>query len=75
MDTVEVGVLLVLAVHVVGFRALQPTTNPHQLHSLLTPRQHMADSSECWPNTTSKVSLYHQGKSTGTFHLSRMLWD
>jgi len=32
----------------------------------------MADSAECWPNTISKVSLYHQGKSTVTFHLSWM---
>jgi len=34
----------------------------------------MADSAECWPNETSKASLYHQGKSTATFHLSKMLW-
>jgi len=35
----------------------------------------MADSAEYWINTTSKASLYHQGKSTATFHLSRMLWE
>jgi len=35
----------------------------------------MANTAECWPNTTSKLSLYCQGKSTATFHLSRMVWD
>jgi len=35
----------------------------------------MADSAECWLNTISKASLYHQGKSTAMFHLSRMLSD
>ena len=52
----------------------RPTINPPQLHSYHTPTQHMIDSAECWPNTTSKASPYHQGKSTTTFHLSKMLW-
>jgi hypothetical protein len=30
----------------------------------------MADSADCWLST-SKVSLYHQGKSTGIIYLSR----
>jgi len=53
----------------------RPTTNPPQIHSCLTPRQPMTDPAECWQNRSSKVSLYHQGKSTAIFHLSRMLWD
>jgi hypothetical protein len=35
----------------------------------------MADSAECWLNTSPKVLLYHHGKSTATFHLPRMPWD
>jgi G3E family GTPase len=50
----------------------RPTKDPPRLHSYLTSRQHMAGSAECWPNTTSKVSLYHQGKYTATFQLPRM---
>jgi len=42
-------------------RPLRPTKNPPRLHSYLTPREH-TDSAECWLNTTSKMSLYHQGK-------------
>ena len=30
--------------------------NPPRLHTYRTPKQHMAYSAECWPNTTSKVS-------------------
>jgi len=32
----------------------------------------MADSADCWLST-SKVSLYHQGKSTGIIYLSRFV--
>jgi len=53
----------------------RPTKNLPRTHSYLTPRQSMADSAERWQNTTSKVLLCHQGKSTAIFHLSRMLWD
>ena len=53
----------------------RPTTNLPQTHSCLTPRQHMTEPGKCWQNTTSTVSLNHQGKSTAIFHLSRMLWD
>jgi len=42
----------------------RPTINPPRLQTYLTPRQHMADSAECWQNTISEVSPYHQGKST-----------
>jgi hypothetical protein len=35
----------------------------------------MADSAECWPNTTSKVSPYHLEKYSTTFHQLRKLWD
>jgi hypothetical protein len=42
--------------------------NPPRLHTFCTPKQHMADSAECWPNTTSKVSPYHLGKYSATFH-------
>ena len=52
----------------------RPTTNPPPTHSCLTPRQPMTNPAEYWQNT-STVSLYHQGKSTAIFHLSRMLWD
>ena len=38
-------------------RQPKPMINPPQLHSYLTPRQHMADSAECWQNTTSEVSV------------------
>jgi hypothetical protein len=37
------------------------------LQSYLTPRKHMADSADCWLNTTSKVSITEE-KSTATFH-------
>jgi hypothetical protein len=53
----------------------RPTKDQPQWHSYLTPIQNMANSTECWLNTTSEVSLYHQGKSKATFHLSWMLWD
>jgi hypothetical protein len=75
MNTVEVVVLLVLVARVAGFRLRQPMTNPPQLYSYLTPRQHMGDSVEYWPNKTSKALLYDQGKYTATFLLSRILWD
>ena len=32
----------------------RPMINPPRLHTYRTPKQHMADSTECWPNTTSK---------------------
>jgi hypothetical protein len=32
--------------------------NPPQQHTYHTPKQHLADSAECWPNT-SKVSPYN----------------
>ena len=35
----------------------------------------MADSAECWPNTTSKVLPYHLEKYSTTFHQLRMHWD
>jgi hypothetical protein len=35
----------------------------------------MADSAECWPNTTSKVSPFHLEKYSTTFHQLRMQWD
>jgi hypothetical protein len=35
----------------------RPTKDPPRLHSYLTSRQHMADSAECWPNTSWKVSI------------------
>jgi hypothetical protein len=37
--------------------------------------KHTADSAECWPNTTSKVSPYHLEKYSANFHQSRMHWD
>jgi hypothetical protein len=52
----------------------RPTINPPQLHTYHTP-QHMANSAECWWNILSKASHYHLGKSSATFHWSRMLWD
>ena len=42
--------------------------NPPWLHTYCTPKQHMAYSAECWPNTTSKVSPYHLEKYSATFH-------
>jgi hypothetical protein len=33
----------------------RPVINPPRLHTYRTPKQHMADSAECWPNA-SKVS-------------------
>jgi hypothetical protein len=30
-----------------------PMINPTRLHTYRTPKQHMAASAECWPNTTS----------------------
>ena len=50
----------------------RPTKDPPRLHSNLTPKQHIADSAECWLNTRSEVSLYHQGKSTAIFRPPRM---
>jgi hypothetical protein len=38
-------------------------------------QKHLADSAECWSNTTSKVSSYHLGKYSATFLLSKMHWD
>jgi hypothetical protein len=35
----------------------------------------MSDSAECWPNTTSKVSLCHLEKYSATFHQLRMHSD
>jgi hypothetical protein len=35
----------------------------------------MANSAECWPNTTSKVSSYHLDKYSTTFHQLSMHWD
>ena len=43
--------------------------------AILLYAQHMDDSAECWPNITSKASPYHWGKSTATWHPSRMPWD
>jgi hypothetical protein len=37
----------------------RPMTNLCQLHTYHTPKQHTANSADCWPNTTSKVSPYH----------------
>jgi len=37
----------------------RPMTNQCQLHTYHTPKQHTANSADCWPNTTSKVSPYH----------------
>jgi hypothetical protein len=37
----------------------RPTTSPPRTHSCLTPRQHEADSEECWQNTTLTVLVYH----------------
>ena len=53
----------------------RPTTNLPRTHSYHTSRQHKAVSAEYWQNTSSTVLIYHQGKSTAIFHLSRMLWD
>jgi hypothetical protein len=59
--------------HCVGVRKLsrgvvdgppKPTISPPALQTYFTPRQHMADSAECWQNTISQVSSYHQGKPT-----------
>ena len=50
----------------------RPTKYPPPLHSYLTPRQHMANSAECWLNT-SKVSLNHQWKSTATLSVKDIL--
>jgi hypothetical protein len=55
-------------------RPPRPTINPPRLHTYHTPKQHMANSADCWQNT-SKVSHYHQGKSSATFYRSRMPWD
>jgi hypothetical protein len=38
-------------------------------------QQHMADSAECSPNTTSKVSPYHLEKYSPIFHQARKHWD
>jgi hypothetical protein len=40
----------------------RPMINPPRLHTYHTPKQHMADSAECWPNTISKYSPYHKKK-------------
>ena len=32
----------------------RPMINAHPLHTYRTPKQHMAESAECWPNTTSE---------------------
>ena len=53
----------------------RPMINPPQLHTFRTPKQHMADSAECWPNTTWKVSPYHLEKHRATVHQSRTHWD
>ena len=49
--------------------------NPPRLHTYHSPKQHMVDSAECWPNTTSKVFPYHLEKYSTTFHQLRMHWD
>jgi hypothetical protein len=50
----------------------RPMKDMSGLRSYLTPREHMADSAECWSNA-SQVPLIHQGKSAVNFHLSTML--
>jgi len=63
-------------------RAMEPATRTTKTsdkptstaHIPYTPK-HMADSAECWPNTTSKVSPYHLEKYSATFHQSRVHWD
>jgi len=62
-------------------QALKPVTHTAKtnerptLIAFISNRQHMIGSAERWLNATSKVSLYHQGKSKATFHPSRMLWN
>jgi len=45
----------------------RPMINPPGLCTYRTAKQHMATSTECWPNT-SKVSPYHLEKHSTTFH-------
>ena len=50
----------------------RPMINAPRLHTYHTPKQHMADLADRWPNTTSEVSLYHLEKYSATFHQSMM---
>jgi len=52
----------------------RPMINSLWLHTYRTPKQRMADSADCWPNTILKVSPYHLEKYSTTFHQSRMRW-
>jgi len=41
----------------------RPMLNLSRLHTYRTPKQHMADSAECSPNTSSKVSQFRNSVS------------
>ena len=49
-----------------------PRINPPPWHTYFTPKLHMGDSAECWPNVISKASHNHPRKYPATCHQSRM---